>query len=278
MSYILEALKKSEQQKREREGETAADMTPLLMAQVTTEVPRLPLGLIIAAFVMIGLILVLGVWILLPDAGQELIDDARPATSELASSVTLDSQQSGYGVEKDGAQNGLSSASDEKAGAAQTIVLNTPPKPSYIKAVPADLANNSDAQSGVSALGKPPQLSDSAQTDNQSLNQDSSAGMKQKTLGEGSNQGEAKLPGVERRVLPPLDSLRKIPDLIISSHIYSVDRNARSVNMNGRSWYEGELVAPGVLLDQITATGILLDVDGFPFPVNRKNGWQSIAD
>lgn len=83
---------------------------------------------------------------------------------------------------------------------------------------------------------------------------------------------------VQQRTLPPLSSLRKVPDLIISSHVYSRDSpESRSVSMNGRSWYEGELIVPGVFLESITAKGIELSVDGYSLPVSRKSGWQGIG-
>lgn len=83
---------------------------------------------------------------------------------------------------------------------------------------------------------------------------------------------------VQQRTLPPLSSLRKVPDLIISSHVYSQDSpESRSVSMNGRTWYEGELIVPGVFLESITAKGIELSVDGYSLPVSRKSGWQGIG-
>jgi general secretion pathway protein B len=91
-------------------------------------------------------------------------------------------------------------------------------------------------------------------------------------------ESQASSSSIEHRHLPPLSSLRKVPDLIITGHIYSQDSSARTVSMNGREWYEGDLIVPGVFLQTITPTGIVLDVDGYPFSINRNSGWQSIGE
>lgn len=85
-----------------------------------------------------------------------------------------------------------------------------------------------------------------------------------------------KKPSVEMRNLPPLTSLRKVPALMITSHIYSSMPDKRSVTMNNRLWREGEPISAGVTLQEITPQGILLDVDGWPLQVNRQQGWQPI--
>ncbi len=82
--------------------------------------------------------------------------------------------------------------------------------------------------------------------------------------------------GVETRSLPPLASLRRIPQLMITSHIYSPVPEKRTVSMNNREWNEGDLIAPGIILKEITPGGILLDVDGWPLQVGRSKGWQAI--
>lgn len=79
------------------------------------------------------------------------------------------------------------------------------------------------------------------------------------------------------RVLPPLDELRKVPDLIITGHIYSSVADKRSVSMNGREWQEGEYITAEVRLTDITQDGIVIDINGWRLPVKRNKGWQAIA-
>lgn len=79
-----------------------------------------------------------------------------------------------------------------------------------------------------------------------------------------------------KRQLPPLDVLKKVPDLIITGHIYSSVADKRSVSMNGYDWQEGDLIAPGLTLSDITPDGIIVDIDGWSLPVKRNRGWQAI--
>jgi hypothetical protein len=75
-----------------------------------------------------------------------------------------------------------------------------------------------------------------------------------------------------------LSELRKIPDLIITGHIYSTQASARQVTMNGRVWGEGDRIATDVTLTTITHDGIELDVAGWPLTIHRNRGWQSLSD
>ena len=63
---------------------------------------------------------------------------------------------------------------------------------------------------------------------------------------------------------------------MINSHIYSPLADKRSVTINNRAWREGEPLAEGIVLQEITPQGIVLDVDGWPLPVNRQQGWQPV--
>lgn len=81
---------------------------------------------------------------------------------------------------------------------------------------------------------------------------------------------------VQRRTLPPLSALKRIPALQISSHIYSALPEKRSVTMNNRVWQEGESIVEGVVIDEITPNGLQLSVDGWPLSISRQQGWQPI--
>ncbi len=54
--------------------------------------------------------------------------------------------------------------------------------------------------------------------------------------------------------------LKKIPTLMLESHIYSSAAEYRSVVINGQSYSEGMLLSVGVLLDEITSDGIVIKV------------------
>lgn len=81
---------------------------------------------------------------------------------------------------------------------------------------------------------------------------------------------------VEERKLPPLTSLRKIPVLVINSHIYSGLASKRSVTINNKSQREGDYLTSEILLKEITPKGIVIEVDGWPLSISRQQGWQPI--
>lgn len=66
----------------------------------------------------------------------------------------------------------------------------------------------------------------------------------------------------EPKELSELDgvTLSRIPSLSLESHIYSSAAEYRSVIINGQSYGEGALLAAGVVLTEITQSGIILKV------------------
>lgn len=74
---------------------------------------------------------------------------------------------------------------------------------------------------------------------------------------------------------PPLQALKSIPTLTITGHTYSSVPDKRSVVMNDRLWREGEPIRDGIILKEITRDGITLDVQGWPVVVGRSHGWQA---
>lgn len=83
---------------------------------------------------------------------------------------------------------------------------------------------------------------------------------------------------VQERRLPPLDSLRKIPALIINSHIYSSLPEKRSVTINNKTQREGDYLTSDVFIREITAQGLIIEVDGWPLNISRQQGWQPIPE
>lgn len=286
MSYILDALKKSEQQKRERDGDSGVDMTPLMMtATPAAETPRLPWFVWVMAAALIGLMASVAVLLWLP------ADNAGVSAPVVAEA---DAVKASAVVE----QPAVAEASAPVAPKAPAPVLHKPPvvqpaAPVVIKpGVPEHTVNPvvvkpASVNPPVAKAPEPAPRLITPSTPKKTAPEPAVASANTPEVEKISEfeqrddverASDVSRPGVERRLLPPLTSLRKIPDLIITSHIYSDDASTRSVSMNGRNWHEGSWIAPGVTLDKITETGILLDVEGFPFPVHRQNGWQSIAE
>ncbi|MDP2546677.1 general secretion pathway protein GspB [Oceanobacter sp. 4_MG-2023] len=283
MSYILDALKKSQQQRADSIDD--AMLAPLLVTPEATPVveARLPLSL-----VLIVLLAVVGAFALyfmgaepVPAPGMEPVVAeinvkenvkervAVPATAEATGSVSEPSVVAAINNETPLAVPPVESAQQLRPEViratdfvpakaremAETTTVSVTPQP---PPVVVEAATPPEKASVQSAAPESTQVSTQANTSEPPAVADSSA--------------------LERRHLPPLSSLRKVPDLVITGHIYSQDGSTRTVSMNGRQWYEGDMIVPGVFLQSITSSGLVLDVDGYPFPINRNSGWQSIGE
>ncbi len=77
---------------------------------------------------------------------------------------------------------------------------------------------------------------------------------------------------LELAQLSPL-MLKKIPTLMLESHIYSSAAQYRSVVINGQSYSEGMLLNAHVLLSEITSGGIVIKVDDQDVALPKGISW-----
>jgi general secretion pathway protein B len=68
--------------------------------------------------------------------------------------------------------------------------------------------------------------------------------------------------------------LSLIPNIEISSHIFSSLPERRSIVVNGERLVEGDFVAPKVQVKEITAKGMVVDVNGWSLVIGRSRGWS----
>ncbi len=73
--------------------------------------------------------------------------------------------------------------------------------------------------------------------------------------------------------LPP-NIQRQIPDLTFSSHIYSDEPSFRMVNINGRSLREGDMIAEGIKLVEISEEGVIVSYLHYTFEVSVLRDWS----
>lgn len=226
MSYILDALRKSERDRALAEGR--AEPVAWQMAEQSSAGGRwvLPLLVLMALLILGALILNL-----LPQ--QRPDDDIRSRDAEAALT---------------GAQ--LAAVTPDGEAAERAVV--TDPAPVAVPVQP-DPVRSDQVKSDPVLTATAPAL-----------------------VGPDTEAVSGSKPDEEARTMPPLDTLRHIPQLMINSHIYSPVADKRSVVINNRQWNEGDMLAAGVLLKEITPDGILLDVDGWPVHVGRSKGWQAI--
>jgi len=87
-----------------------------------------------------------------------------------------------------------------------------------------------------------------------------------------SEQSAAALPPAENRIyrlkeLP--ETLRKtLPDFTITAFLYSATPSSRMVQINGIMLREGEDLSPGLKLDEITPDGIIMSSRTYRFSIN----------
>jgi len=65
----------------------------------------------------------------------------------------------------------------------------------------------------------------------------------------------------------PTDVKKELPDITINGHIYSDQKSARIANINGYITREGDKVSSGLILDEITTAGIILSYKEYRFRI-----------
>ncbi len=67
----------------------------------------------------------------------------------------------------------------------------------------------------------------------------------------------------------PVEIQRSLPQLSFTVHIYASDPTARMVKVNGRIFHEGDTISTGLVLDQITPDGVFLEFRRYRFRMSR---------
>jgi len=277
MSYILDALKKSEQQRQALSPEALpAGTATSHEAAGTVGSSSLLVGLILGT--VASLLVAAALWFVvagtesLGEGGGEGIDVADDVSS--LTSTPLVSAESG--VNDSGVKQKADRAVSQTTAVAVHEVQTIAPA-SAASTVTVSSAPSQAAKTGVESSASPHDVTESrdlSQLTSDSLATTSSpAATSSPVVGASTGQVET-----ARRVLPPLSVLKTIPDLIITGHIYSSVASKRSVSMNGRDWSEGDYVSDSIRINTITPDGVIIEVDGWNLPLKRNKGWQAIAD
>jgi general secretion pathway protein B len=67
---------------------------------------------------------------------------------------------------------------------------------------------------------------------------------------------------------------RALPSISFAGHVYSTTKNQRSVMLNGKKMREGEEVTKGLLLEEITIEGVVLRSQGYRFTLGALQDWS----
>lgn len=259
MSYILDALRKSDQQRQRGAAPT------LLAGQATAAAPKQPAFLAygLLAAVLVGAGMVIG-WLRPWQAEQAApvanLAAAKPPEANMRQSVPLRTEiEPGPEPQLQGA----TAAAQFAPAPAPVPVRATAPAPPMTSVAapvqvpaPAPLKSQPPASARAEAPGKP---------------QDVVAAVSSKTATAPEQApGTAAADSAPAQYVVSLAELplalqRELPPMTVSVHAYSGRPGDRLVGINNRMLREGEYVVPGLKLEQITPDGMIFGYKGYSF-------------
>jgi general secretion pathway protein B len=237
MSYILDALRKSDQQRRRGAAPT------LLAGQAMAEAPKQPAFLAygLPAAVLVGAGIVIG-W-LRPWQPEQ----AAPGRAELVAAKPLESTPR------------------QPASAPSEMAPQPRPEQRLQNATPP-------AQAAPALVPTKPQLPARAKPETDGTPREADAAVPRKTAAPAPEQpvgtaaaDAARVQTVVSMADLPLPVQQELPAMTISFHVYSGDSEKRLVGINNRMLREGEHVVPGLKLEQITPDGMIFGYKGYSF-------------
>jgi general secretion pathway protein B len=235
MSYILEALRKSDQQRQHGVAPT------LLTAQATMAAAKQP------AFWLYGLLaaVLLGAGIAI--GWLRPWQQAAPSRAEPVAARPLESTP--------------------RQPAPAPSEMAPQPKPELQLQNAAPLAQAAPASALVPAK---PQLPARAKPKTDGTRREANAAVPRKTAGPEQPVGTAAADAAPVQTVIsmaelPLSVQQELPAMTISVHAYSGNPRDRLVGINNRMLREGEYVVPGIKLEQITPDGMILSYKGYRF-------------
>jgi len=233
MSYILDALRKSDQQRRRGAAPT------LLAGQAMAEAPKQPAFLAygLPAAVLVGAGMVIG-W-LRPWQPEQ----AAPGRAELVAAKPLESTPR------------------QPASAPSEMAPQPRPEQRLQNATPP-------AQAAPALVPTKPQLPARAKPETDGTPREAAGAVPRKTAKQPVGTAAADAARVQTVVSMadlPLSVQQELPAMTISVHVYSGDPGKRLVGINNRMLREDEHVVPGLKLEQITPDGMIFGYKGYSF-------------
>jgi general secretion pathway protein B len=241
MSYILEALRKSDQQRQR--GSTPT----LLTVQATATVPKRRRVFLNSALAAILVCSGIAVGWLRPWQMKQPV----PAADPIASTPTAPSPPP--------------SAPAPPSGPPEMIGKPEPDPlthQSTSAAQPAHLPGETATKQDAPAVAENRPASPLPQPDTR-LQEATAMQLPDRTAPAGTAAEEDKRVMALNELPPSIQ--REIPSISISFHAYSSKPKERRVMINGAMAKQGELLAPGLSLEQITPDGVVLGYKGYRF-------------
>ena len=245
MSYILDALKKSDLQRKQ--GDVPTLQTVHLQVRLQDKTPRVLYGVI--ALLLLLLMFVLG-YLFSQQFFQSQNDStivALPATADKADEVV---QQIG-GAQSDNAGAG-------KAGSIITDSIKTDGELNRAAVIPH---RSSASEASLPAESSLPQYSRE--------NSAAAAASSPDNL-----KTEPDLMDVPYLHELPDYQQQSIPVMEFAGHVYSSDASSRSVIINGQFMEVGDNLMPGLSIESITINGVVFAYQGSLFRVDILQDWS----
>ena len=283
MSYILDALKKSEQ---ERSRGTVPDIKTVHQpgATVSSRPSSRPyIILMVLVFIAAGL----AYWIFNKNGHLEVtsqnLSNGEPAASPSSDADTLTSGT----LQQDTSDNGVQSPSSNQIQLAQNLTalrekaaedadLNHPEPAAPVSHTKASVAAK------IKKSEKPVHITPKRSKPNVVFSDEPLTS----TYDEAANQATATEPSAPTNSTDaeddtiydiaelPDDVKRNLPAITFAGHVYSSSKSQRSVMLNGKKMREGEEVSKGLVLDQITMDGVVLRAEGYRFKLGALQDWS----
>jgi general secretion pathway protein B len=253
MSYILDALRKSDQLRRRNAAPT------LLLGQVPAAAPKQPalLSYGVLALVLLGAGIAIGwlrPWQTDKVVPAPMVGIAKPPEPSLSPRPTLPPDTAPLPAPELRPQN--------SAPATQAVPVPAPAQvstPAAASVHPRATATVKGERQSDERQSAPPKAAAGVSTK-------AAAPVQEPALSSTRGAtGAAPVPSVMTMAELPLAIQQELPAMSVSVHAYSGKPADRLVGINSRLLHEGENVAPGLVLEQITPDGMILSYKGYTF-------------
>ncbi|MDN3640734.1 general secretion pathway protein GspB [Simiduia curdlanivorans] len=273
MSFILNALQKSEAERREQQ------QAPDLLAIQTPSTPdssgnRLPRRWQLLSALLLISVVVLGY--------KLLVQTSQPAPQTVQ--LTQDTAASARAQPTNAAKNMASTvpATDNQPAKSQSSINDNKTldhnsagnsEPPATRALSDTLKTVETPTTNAQVIDLYQQPSDSSAE--QRLAAASSLTNEQQALAERAQQlkremAEPQIPAIHNL---PLALQDRLPKMVYSAHIYSSDADSGFAIINDRRRYRGDQISPGLIVVSVMSTGVVLTFEGHTFRLDAMKNW-----
>jgi general secretion pathway protein B len=259
MSYILDALKKSEQERKQ------GQVPGLNSFQDQPRPPRTTsriLFYLLSGFLVVNA-LAISLWLFFRPPTPTPAESTREVITETVLTQTDQPQQ-------------LKTDSVPVAKAAETDQPNQPAtraEPDILTPTPADLGPEPETSStaGEQATVIVPANTDSSEEGLNNIQNDSGIEIEDKRLDDIQESSAPAKPELTTFANLPADIRSALPKLVIAAHYYASKPSARMASINGRVMRQGQTVTDGLILEEIIREGVILSFHDYRFSLKVFN-------